>query len=146
MARTNTFKKIRTAACGARRHCRGGYVRRGQGDCPCNRFPLFAEPDNKADHAAGQVKVLEAIPDFNEEVLQQFGEGDLVFSRLRLRGTRKGEFMGVPAANQKIDIEIFNVMQMHDAKIVEEWDEFDTITFLVQLGVIGQPQIGAAGS
>ena len=105
-------------------------------------FPLFGEPVDKAGHAAGQVKVLEAIPDFNEEVLGQFGEGDMVFSRLRLRGTRKGEFMGVPAANQKIDIEIFNVMKMRDGKIVEEWDEFDTISFLVQLGVIEQPQIG----
>ena len=109
-------------------------------------FPLFGGPINKADPAAGQVKVLEAIPDFHEDVLEQFGEGDMVFSRLRLRGTRKGEFMGVPAADQKIDLEMFNVMQIRDGKIVEEWDEFDTISFLVQLGVIEQPQIGAGGS
>lgn len=105
-------------------------------------FPLFGGPANKTEHATGQVKVLEAIPDFHEEVLEQFGEGDMVFSRLRLRGTRKGEFMGVPAADQKIDIEVFNVMKIRDGKIVEEWDEFDTISFLVQFGVTEQPQIG----
>ena len=105
-------------------------------------FPLFGGPANKTEHANGQVKILAAIPDFHEEVVEQFGEGDMVFSRLRLRGTRSGELMGVAAAGQKIDIEIFNVMKMRDGRIVEEWDEFDTVSFLVQLGVIEQPQIG----
>ena len=105
-------------------------------------FPLFDGPTDKTEHANGQAKILAAIPDFHEEVVEQFGEGDMVFSRLRLRGTRTGEFMGVPAAGQKIDIPIFNVMKMRDGRIVEEWDEFDTISFLVQLGVIAPPQAG----
>lgn len=105
-------------------------------------FPLLDRPVDKTDHAAGQVKLLQAIPDFHEAVVEQFGEGDMVFNRLHTTGTRSGEMMGVPPGGQKVDIEMFNVMCIRDGKIVEEWDEFDTNSFMVQLGIIDPPEFG----
>ena len=56
-----------------------------------------------------------------------------------MRGTQQGEFMGRPGAGQTFEILLVNIMQIRDGLIVEEWDEFDTLSFLAQLGIVERP-------
>ena len=102
-------------------------------------FPLAPAPQDKPMHIASQKRIKQAFPDYRFEIVDQIAEGDLVLTRVILRGTQKGEFLGRPASNKTIEITLDNVMSFRDGLIVNEWDEFDTLSFLAQLGIVERP-------
>jgi steroid delta-isomerase-like uncharacterized protein len=102
-------------------------------------FPLSPGPVDKAGHVAGQAAVKVAFPDYSMDVIEQIAEGDMVFNRLRVTGTQKGEYRGLPGNGKTFDITTFNTMRIREGQVVDEWDEFDTLDFLAQLGVVEKP-------
>jgi len=102
-------------------------------------YPLLPGPHDKPQHVAGQRRVKEIFPDYRFELVDQIAEGDLVMSRLIVRGTQRGEFMGRPGTGQQFEIALTNLMRIRDGLIVDEWDEFDTLSYLTQLGVVDSP-------
>ncbi len=102
-------------------------------------FPLAPGPQDKAQHVAGQARGKATFPDYRMEVVDQIAEGDLVVTRVILRGTQQGEFMGRPGTGQTFEVPLVNIMRIRDGQIVDEWDEFDTLSFLAQLGVVERP-------
>ena len=101
-------------------------------------FPLAPGPQDKAQHVANQQVIKTIFPDYRMEVVDQIAEGDFVTTRCNMRGTQQGEFMGRPGAGQTFEILLVNIMQIRDGLIVEEWDEFDTLSFLAQLSPLYQ--------
>ncbi len=73
------------------------------------------------------------------DVVDQIAEGDLVMNRLTVSGTQQGEFMGHPGTGQTFEVTMINIMRIRDGLVVDEWDEFDTLSFLSQLGVAERP-------
>jgi len=102
-------------------------------------FPLLPGPVDKPGHVAGQVAVKAAFPDYAMVVKEQVAEGDMVFNRLQVTGTHEGEFMGRPGSGKTFEIATFNIMCIRDGQVVDEWDEFDTLDFLAQLGIVEKP-------
>jgi steroid delta-isomerase-like uncharacterized protein len=102
-------------------------------------FPLFPEPQDKAQHVAGQQRIKGIFPDYRAEIVDQIAEGDMVMSRLIVRGTQQGEFLGQPGTGQTFEITTINIMRIRDGLIVDEWDELDTLSFLAQLGIVERP-------
>ena len=102
-------------------------------------FPLAPGPQDKPQHVAGQQRVKKIFPDYRFEVIDQIAEGDMVLTRCITRGTQRGEFMGRPGAGQTFEITLINIMRIRDGLIVDEWDEFDTLSFLTQLGIVERP-------
>ena len=79
------------------------------------------------------------LPDYRMEVIDQIAEGDMVTTRCDMRGTQQGEFQGRPGTGQTFEINLVNIMRIRDGLIVDEWDEFDTLSFLAQLGIVERP-------
>ncbi len=102
-------------------------------------FPLAPGPQDKAQHVASQQRIKSIFPDYRAEIVDQIAEGDMVMSRLIVRGTQQGEFMGQPGTGQTFEITTINIMRIRDGLVVDEWDEFDTLSFLAQLGVVERP-------
>jgi steroid delta-isomerase-like uncharacterized protein len=102
-------------------------------------FPLFPEPQDKAQHVAGQQRIKGIFPDYRAEIVDQIAEGDMVMSRLIVRGTQQGEFLGQPGTGQTFEITTINIMRIRDGLVVDEWDELDTLSFLAQLGIVERP-------
>ncbi len=102
-------------------------------------FPLAPGPQDKAQHVAGQAHIKTIFPDYRMDVVDQIAEGDMVMTRLTVRGTQQGEFMGHPGNGQTSEITTINIMRIRDGLVVDEWDELDTLSFLAQLGVIERP-------
>ena len=102
-------------------------------------FPLAPGPVDKATHGANQAGIHDIFPDYRFEIVDQIAEGDMVLTRSIVRGTQRGEFMGHPGEGQTFEISLNNVMRIRDGRIVDEWDEFDTLDFLAQLGVVEKP-------
>lgn len=78
-----------------------------------------------------------AFPDMKLTVEDIFAEGDKVFSRVRANGTNTGELLGsIPATGKRMEIRwIMNVARIANSKIAEEWEIFDQMDMMRQLGL-----------
>ncbi len=78
-----------------------------------------------------------AMPDMRITIEDTIAEGDRVLTRVRPQGTNTGELMGMPATGKKVDVKwVMNVVRIANGKVVEEWEIFDQLDFMRQLGVI----------
>ena len=66
-------------------------------------------------------------------------EGDEVWVHSRLVGTHRGEFMGIPPTEQKVDIEGIDRVRVSDGKAIEHWGVTDTAKMLQQMGIAPMP-------
>jgi len=62
-----------------------------------------------------------ALPDLTVEIHDQIAEADKVTTRKTLRGTHRGELLGVPATNNPVAIEVIDVVRLQDGRYVEHW-------------------------
>jgi steroid delta-isomerase-like uncharacterized protein len=83
-----------------------------------------------------------AFPDLSCTVEDQVAEGDEVVSRWTLRGTHQGEFFGVPASGERVEMSGIQIDRFDEesGKIIEEWAEFDLLGAMHQMGAIPEPQ------
>ena len=61
------------------------------------------------------------FPDLRVKILDQIAEGDSVTSRKEFYATHMGTFMGIPASNKKVVIEVIEIIRLRDGKYVEHW-------------------------
>jgi steroid delta-isomerase-like uncharacterized protein len=80
--------------------------------------------------------VHETLPDF--EAVEEFSiaQADLVASRLTYTGTHEGEFLGIPATGEHVEITGNTFNRIENGKIVETWAETDFMSLLQQVGVL----------
>jgi steroid delta-isomerase-like uncharacterized protein len=80
--------------------------------------------------------VVAAFPDLHFDAELLVAEGDIVMSRVRGRGTQRGEFMGVPPAGRFVDFETVETYRLSDCMIAEQWVLMDALGLFQQLGAI----------
>jgi predicted ester cyclase len=81
-----------------------------------------------------------AFPDLVYGVEDMIAETDRVVCRIKVRGTQRGEFMGIPATGKEATWSEIHICRMEGDKLVEHWEVIDQIGMLQQLGVM--PQVG----
>lgn len=62
-----------------------------------------------------------SFPNWDEQVLEIIVEGNHAATRYRSRGTHEGEFLGIPATGNEIDVLEASIYRMVDGKIAEQW-------------------------
>ena len=78
----------------------------------------------------------EAFPDMSISVEDVLGEGDQVVSRYTIRGTHQGETEDFgPPTGRQMELEGITIHRFEDGKIVEEWERYDNLSVLQQLGL-----------
>ena len=77
-----------------------------------------------------------ALPDLNVTVEDVIGEGNQAVTRWTVRGTHQGEVeeFGPPTGRQ-VEIKGITIHRIEDGKIVEEWEGYDNLSILQQLGL-----------
>jgi steroid delta-isomerase-like uncharacterized protein len=79
---------------------------------------------------------LRAFPDAQVSVEDMIAEGDKVVSRYTIRGTHQGETEEFgPPTGEQIELEGITIHRIEDGKIVEEWERYDNLSLLQQLGL-----------
>lgn len=68
-----------------------------------------------------------------------FGQGDKIVKHWRFKGKHTGEFFGIPATGNMMEIEGTTLVKMKNGKIAEEQDFLDNYSFLQQLGILSNP-------
>jgi steroid delta-isomerase-like uncharacterized protein len=80
-----------------------------------------------------------AFPDIRVRIEDQIAEGDKVVSRWSGNGTHKGELMGMPASGKQATVTGISIDRLEGGKIIESWNNWDTLGMLQQLGVVPEP-------
>jgi len=67
-----------------------------------------------------------------EDILQ---DGKKVVVRARMAGTQSEPFLGFPSKNRKMDIQVVDIHEFKDGRIIRTWHTEDWMSGLRQLGV-----------
>ena len=65
------------------------------------------------------IDVRKSYPDYTMKIIRQYTDGDYVISEFAMRGTHKGEFIGITPTNKVLEITGVNIDRIKDGKIVE---------------------------
>ena len=78
-----------------------------------------------------------AFPDMRMHVEDLIVSGAKAVARLRVTGTHKGDFFGVPATGKRVEIQVIDIMKFDDAGLAcEHWGLTDMLSMMQQLGVV----------
>lgn len=77
-----------------------------------------------------------AFPDANFQIEDMVGEGDRVAMRWTVRGTHRGEFLGVGPSGKQISNGGNSILRLAGGKIAEEWLNWDVLGMMQQLGAV----------
>jgi len=99
-------------------------------------FPGQPEPLNKEALIGMAGAFKSAFPDLKHNIMEQWTDGDCVFTLLNVKGTMQNEMMGIPASGMKIDINAQNIHWIKNDKIRRGDTKFDNLQFMQQIGAI----------
>lgn len=77
-----------------------------------------------------------AFPDLSIKIEAQIAEGDLVVTRWTSTGTQDGDLPGLPASHNKVTVTGIGIDRLENGKIVEAWNNWDTLGMMQQLGAV----------
>jgi steroid delta-isomerase-like uncharacterized protein len=78
-----------------------------------------------------------AFPDLRMDVDDLIASGDKTVARVRVTGTHRGEFMGVPPTGRRVEVQLIDIMRFNDDGLVHEhWGVVDLLSLMQQLGVM----------
>jgi steroid delta-isomerase-like uncharacterized protein len=82
---------------------------------------------------------LSAFPDGHTTVEDVISDGEKVAYRWTFRGTHQGELMGIPPTGEQVTITGITINRLSGGKVEEQWNNFDQLGMLQQLGVAPAP-------
>jgi steroid delta-isomerase-like uncharacterized protein len=84
-------------------------------------------------------RYLNTFSDAEITIEDQLAEGDKVVTRWMARGTHKGELMGVPPSGKRVEVAGITISRIKGGKVAEEWDSYDALGLMQQIGAIPEP-------
>lgn len=85
-------------------------------------------------------QVRSAFPDLNNTIESQISEGDVVVTRGTTRGTHDGDFGEIGATGKSVAIPWVMYTRIQNGRILEDWELYDGLGMMTQLGVIPAPE------
>ena len=76
---------------------------------------------------------LNGFSDIEFTILDAFGQGERIVKHWNFKGTHTGNFFGIPATGNKLDLSGTTLVTMKDGKIAKEQDFFDMQSLILQL-------------
>lgn len=78
------------------------------------------------------VALKETYPDYAMKIIRQYSDGDYVISEFIMRGTHKGEFIGIKPTNKVLEITGVDIDKVVDGKIVEHGGAANTFETFIE--------------
>src|SRR5829696_8998648 len=105
---------------------------------------VMHEPDENVRGIEGLKQfvsmIRSAIPDLRITLEDDIAEGDKVVSRWRAQGTHQGELMGRAPTSNELMITGITIHRIEEGKIVEEWENWDALGLMQQIGAVPSPE------
>ena len=81
-----------------------------------------------------------AFPDLHWSVEEDAAEGEKLWSRFTWRGTHRGDFLGVPATGNQVEVNGVVIDRIVEGKMVDSRILMNELSLMQQLGVIPPPE------
>ena len=81
-----------------------------------------------------------ALPDLRITLEEDIAEGNKVVSRWGAQGTHQGELMGIAPTGNHVAITGITIHRIENGKIVEEWENWDALGLMQQIGAVASPE------
>lgn len=89
--------------------------------------------------AQGYLEILAALktgfPDAYWDLQEVVGEGNVFAARFNISGTHSGVFQGIAPTGREVRICATNIYRLKHGKLVREFDQFDNLSLMWQMGV-----------
>ena len=103
---------------------------------------ILHEPDEDIVGIEGLtqfVSTIRSVPDLRITLEDDMAEGNKVVSRWTGQGTHQGELMGIAPTGNQVTITGITIHRIEDDKIVEEWENWDALGLMQQIGAVTRP-------
>jgi predicted ester cyclase len=80
------------------------------------------------------------FPNYQLVAEDMIAEGDKIVVRGVVRGTHKGDLMGIPPTGKQVEFPLMLIYRVAGGKIVEHWMVADQLSLMQQLGAIPEPE------
>jgi steroid delta-isomerase-like uncharacterized protein len=80
--------------------------------------------------------VRRAFPDLHYTIEDMVLGGDKAALRVTMRGTHRGDFLGVAPTGRKIEVQELQIEHLRDGQIVAHWHQIDDLGLQRQLGLL----------
>jgi predicted ester cyclase len=80
-----------------------------------------------------------AFHDTKMTIKDQIAKDDTVVTRFDYEGVHKGKFAELPSTGKKVKIAGISIMRLVKDKIIDEWEVFDELGLMQQLGMELKP-------
>jgi steroid delta-isomerase-like uncharacterized protein len=77
-----------------------------------------------------------AIPDLSASMEDLVIADDRVVGRFVYRGTHTGDFMGIPASGNAVEMRSIDIWRVEDGMFAEHWDELNAMQVFQQMGAL----------
>ncbi|MDO7171493.1 ester cyclase [Mariniflexile sp. AS56] len=107
-----------------------------------NDITLISHPENVVGIEAVKAYYQNFTTGFSDikfTVVNIFGQNDNIVKHWNFKGTHTGDFFGIPATGNTVNIDGVTLVKMKDGKIAEEQDFMDSTVFMQQLGIASAP-------
>ena len=81
-----------------------------------------------------------AFPDLHWTIEEDAAEGEKLWSRFTWRGTHRGEFLGIPATGNQVEVNGVVIDRIVEGKMVDSRILMNDLSLMQQLGVIPPPE------
>jgi len=88
------------------------------------------------EHRQFLISILIGFPDARWTIEDQIAENDKVVTRWTFTGSHSATFLGIEASHKELHLAGLCVDRIAGGKIVEEWQEWDTLGMMQQLGAL----------
>jgi steroid delta-isomerase-like uncharacterized protein len=104
-------------------------------------YPSGTSKPISLEELRGMAKMFgDSFPDMSFSMEEIFAVEDKVVFRFIQRGTHTGDFMGIPATGNKFESSGILITRIADGKVVEQWEDFDMLGMMMQLGMELKPK------
>jgi steroid delta-isomerase-like uncharacterized protein len=111
-----------------------------------NHDPLVGDQDREASKQS-IAGYRQAFPDLHLTIEDIFAADDKVVIRWSVQGTFENDFMGLKATHEVGDpVRGITIDRYEGGKIAESWSQWDTLTFMRDIGAIPEQAPASAGS
>jgi steroid delta-isomerase-like uncharacterized protein len=98
--------------------------------------PVFPSLTSGADNLKRHIEMCRSgFPDVRSSIDDTIAEGNEVVHHWTIRGTHKGQFLGLAPTNRTATISGTSIHRIEGGKIVEQWSDWNLMTLMEQLGV-----------
>jgi steroid delta-isomerase-like uncharacterized protein len=107
--------------------------------------PVFPSLTLGADNLKRHIEMSRiGFPDIRFSIDDTIAEGNEVVHHWTVRGTHRGQFLGVAPTNRTATVSGTSIHRIEGGKIVEQWSDWNLMTLMEQLGLSTSPQTAEA--